>query len=147
MGQGLEVLALCLGPYQHTAALPHMWPLKCTFLTAIETLPPENLALPSLGEPATALERRQAGWTPALRLLCSGKDPFPWRWRHWELLPSRFIQDQRRCHSSCPGGLAGRNSLCSEPKGYSLRMASWKAQGVKSDLDSSSPSCPEALLP
>lgn len=142
MGQGLEVLALCLGPYQRTAALPHIWPLKCTFLTAIETLSPENLAPPSVGEPATTLGRRQAGRTLALRRLRSGKDPFPCRWRHWEFLPSRFSQDQRSCHSSCSQRPAGRNSLCSEPKGRSLGMASWK-----SDLDSPSPSCPEALLP
>lgn len=146
-GQGLEVLALCLGPHQHTAALPHIWPLTRTFLTATETLPPEDLAPPSVGVPATALERRQAGWTLALRWLCSGKDPFPCRWKHWELLPSRFRQDQRRCRNSCPWGPAGRNSLCAEPKGHSLRMASWKAQGVHSDLDSPSPSCSEALLP
>lgn len=126
-GAGIRSPGSTSGALPAGVALPRMWPLTCSFLTH-SSRESEKPCPPGMGQPGTALERRQAAWTllPSRTLLRERPPPLAnGGTGSFFLLSLQLGPKEVSLH--LPTGTGTGDSPHSKPERRSLRMASWKA--------------------
>lgn len=139
------------GPSTHLALEMHF--LDTEFWRKRDTLLPGKPSSSLSGEIRSCTGEKTADWTLFPHRLCSGIDPPLTSEDTGSFFLLSFQLGPKEgplLLLTGPGGQEGRgihHALTLKDERRSLRMASWKAPGMRSDLESLSPSFPEALLP